>query len=118
MTRRDNKIIPIEQATAESVSKSVFESEFGWLKRELGGVNKIMVGVIVVLVIGFITLLLMIAQMLIDSWRWKSGNDQLLLQSIQNSQTIIKTDTETQNRQNEILKSINDSLNQIKAQKK
>ncbi len=102
--------IPIEQATAESVSKEVFDREFGWLKRELEGVNKLMAAVVIVLVLGFATLLLMIAEMLIESWRFKSSVDQALIQSLEKQDVLLEEGLESVNEQNKILRKFSEVL--------
>lgn len=102
--------IPIEQATAESVSKELFDREFGWLKRELEGVNKLMAAVVVVFVLGFTTLLLMVAEMLIESWRFKSSVDQALIQSLEKQDSILEGGLRNINEQNKILQKFSEVL--------
>jgi hypothetical protein len=82
--------IPIEEATAESVSKAIFDREFAWLKREIQGVNKLTMGLLVALLIAFITLFLMVAEMVIESYRYKSGVDQTLIRSLEKQDQLLE----------------------------
>lgn len=99
--------IPIEQATAETVSKDVFNREFGWLKRELAGVNKLMVGIVVVLAIGFITLLIQTFQMVVENWRFKASVDQELIKSFEKQNLMIGKVFNSMEEQNKILQNLN-----------
>lgn len=53
--------------------------------------NKIIVAIVVVLVIGFITMLLMVAGLVLDAWRFKSNSYESLMETIKSQQQIIES---------------------------
>ncbi len=55
----------------------------------IGRINKAIWAIVAVLVIGFITMLLMVAGLVVDAWRYKTNSYEMLIETIRGQEKII-----------------------------
>ena len=80
------------------------ETDVSRLKSESSAMKLLMAGVIVVLFIGFITVLIALAGILLDGWRFHAANYNEFIQTLKTQERIIQSYTEEQKSINEIIK--------------
>lgn len=68
------------KTTVEATAETVFKREHAKLQKELDDVNKLMIGVIIVLGLGFLGLLFALAAIMYDGWAFHSSVYQEYLQ--------------------------------------
>lgn len=77
-------------------------------------INKTIWAVVSILVLGFITMLLMVAGLVLDAWRYKTNSYEGLIETIRAQEKIISDNQAQQNETKSLLQNIQKELKQSK----
>lgn len=112
--KSSSSVVTIQQATAESV----FRLEFGNLKREVDLTFRIMIGITIVLGIGFLTMFIGFAAMLSDTWVLKATAYTDLKNSLDSQNNLINKQNKIINEQNQLVNKYSIRLDNLMNHKK
>lgn len=74
----------------EAVVKSYFEEQMGWLKERIGDTNYVMGVIVIVLAIGFITLLITVIGIVIQAWGFNANIQSEMTSATKEQTQVIK----------------------------
>lgn len=109
-TTNPQEIIPVQKVQAQSAAEDIYKKKFADVEGKIKGVNLLLMGVVIVLFVGMVTLLVMVAQITVESDRNKTSVYDALVKGVYSQAGMLEQMKQSVIQQNEILEKLDSAI--------